>query len=288
MGACKRASPAAAGAALAAVEGAARREIESSADTAFDAQAMPAKLASRLLAYRLQPRGQLMMTQPILLGAVTGLASSVHCAAMCGPLAASSCSRGSPRVSLARYQLGRMVGYGAAGALAGGMGHVAQVSSFAPWLAYIVPAMTVVALLMLARRVLGMGKPLIKIRSHAEPRRSALFAWLARVAPRDPSVIGLLTALLPCAALGAALLLAAATGTRSGGALLMMGFAATSALGVLGGGLMLSRATQLGRHVAPRALAALLVCAALYIGLRPVLTQLHAGDAAAPAAFKCH
>src|SRR5688572_24576111 len=96
-----------------------------------------------------------MLTQPIVLGALTGLASSLHCAAMCGPLAASICSRRSARTSLLRYQLGRLVGYGAAGALAGGLGHVLRVTSSAPWLAYTLPAITVVALLMLARKVLG-------------------------------------------------------------------------------------------------------------------------------------
>lgn len=230
-----------------------------------------------------------MLIQPIVLGALTGLASSAHCAAMCGPLAASSCSRAAPRVSLVRYQLGRLVGYGAAGAIAGGVGHVVQVSSFAPWLAYVVPAMTVLALLLLARRVLTGRSALAQLRRREQPRPSPLFAWLARVAPRDPSVIGALTALLPCAALAAALLLAAATQSRTAGAFLMLAFCATSALGVIGGGIMLARATQLGSRFAPRALALVLACAALYVGLRPIYHQLHADRAGATApTCACH
>lgn len=230
-----------------------------------------------------------MLTQPILLGALTGLASSLHCAAMCGPLAASTCSRKSPRSSLVRYQAGRTAGYGAAGAIAGGVGHVAQLSGLAPWLVYAVPALTVLALLMLARRVASPPPKLAQIRKRREQTTNPIFAWLVRVAPRDPSAIGALTALLPCAALGAALLLAAATQSRSEGAVLMLAFATTSALGVIGGGLLLARATQLGRRFAPRALAVVLACAALYVGLRPIYRQLQAdGAGAAPHSAGCH
>jgi sulfite exporter TauE/SafE len=193
-------------------------------------------------------------------------------------------------MALVRYQLGRTLGYAAAGAVAGGVGHVVQLSSLAPWLGYAVPAMTVVALLALARRVLGGGNPaLTKLRKVGEPTRSPLFAWLARVAPRDPSAIGALTAFLPCAALGAALLLAASTQARSSGAVLMAGFATTSALGVLGGGALLGRLLRIGGHLAPRVVAVLLACAALYIGLRPVYARLRAHGADAPAmSHACH
>jgi len=213
--------------------------------------------------------------QPIVLGALTGLASSVHCAAMCGPLAASSCSRRSPRTALARYQVGRLAGYGAVGALAGGLGHVLRVTATAPWLAYVVPAVTGLALLVLARNVLGSGPALAQLGRKPDRSRSTLFERLARLAPADPSVLGALTALLPCAALGAALLLAAATQSRAAGAGLMLGFAMTSALGVLGGAVVLTRVAQLGGRVAPRALAIALTCAALYVGLSPVYRALH-------------
>jgi sulfite exporter TauE/SafE len=228
-----------------------------------------------------------MLTQPIVLGALTGLASSLHCAAMCGPLAASTCSRRAPRTSLLRYQLGRLAGYGAAGALAGGVGHVLRLTTSAPWLGYAVPAITVLALLALAHKVLGGRPALAQLGRKPEQPRSALFARLARLAPRDPSVVGALTALLPCAALGAALVLAAATQSRSAGAMLMLGFAATSALGVIGGAFVLARVTQVGGRVAPRVLAIALACAALYVGFVPVYRAFHSADASAPAA-SCH
>jgi sulfite exporter TauE/SafE len=231
-----------------------------------------------------------MLIQPFVLGAVTGLASSVHCAAMCGPLAASVCARRPSRTSLIRYQLGRTIGYAAAGAVAGGVGHVVQLSTLTSWLGYALPAMTVLALLALARRILGGNRPpLTPLRKAAEPKRSSLFAWLVRVAPRDPSVIGALTAFLPCAALGAGLLLAATTQSRGAGAVLMVGFAASSAVGVLGGGVLLSHLLPIGGRFAPRAVAVLLACAALYIGLRPVYAQLQVGGAdAAPPTPACH
>jgi sulfite exporter TauE/SafE len=231
-----------------------------------------------------------MLIQPILLGAATGLASSMHCAAMCGPLAASACSRRPQRLALVRYQLGRTIGYAAAGAIAGGVGHVVQLSSLAPWLSYALPAMTVVALLVLARRILsGSRTKLTKLRTDGVPTRSPIFAWLARVAPREPAVIGALTAFLPCAALGAALLLAAATQTRSAGAAVMLGFATTSALGVLGGGVVLGRILQTSNRLAPRVVAVLLACAALYIGLRPIYGHFRADSGqAAAASHVCH
>lgn len=231
-----------------------------------------------------------MLIQSFVLGAVTGLASSVHCAAMCGPLAASVCSRRPSRTALIRYQLGRTIGYAAAGAVAGGVGHVVQLSTFAAWLGYALPAMTVLALLALARSILGGSRPpLTQLRRAAEPKRSPLFAWLVRVAPRDPSIVGALTALLPCAALGAGLLLAATSQTRGAGAALMVGFAASSAIGVLCGGAVLSRVLPISGRMAPRAVAVLLACAALYIGLRPVYAQLQLGAVeAAPPTHACH
>jgi uncharacterized protein len=249
-------------------------------------------------------RVQLMFTQPIVLGALTGLASSAHCAAMCGPLAASACARRSPVASLARYQLGRMIGYAIAGALAGGVGRVIALSSLAPWLAGGVSVITALALLVLAQRVLRASSnaevreraaviPLARLRDHTRRERRSPFARLSRVVPREPIALGAFTALLPCAALAAALLLAAGTQARISGAALMLGFAATSALGVLGGGIALTRITQLAGRLGPRALAVALTCAALYVGLRPFYGQVYGQAQTEPshpaaAAPSCH
>lgn len=227
-----------------------------------------------------------MLLQPLVLGAVTGLASSAHCAAMCGPLVATTCARRAAGGALLRYQAGRTAGYALAGAVAGGLGHAISLAAISPALGYAVPAVTALSLLMLARRVLGPRTALVQLESKRE--RTSHFAWLARYAPRDPSAVGALTALLPCAALGAALLLAASTQARASGAALMAGFAATSAVGVLGGGAVLSRLARLDGRFAPRVLAAVLACAALYVGLSPIYRELSAQDARAAHPPSCH
>src|SRR5687768_12214271 len=85
------------------------------ANVAGRVAALPQRLRRVAWHVGCKPRHQAMLIQPILLGAATGLASSMHCAAMCGPLAASACSRRSHRAALVRYQLGRTIGYAAAG-----------------------------------------------------------------------------------------------------------------------------------------------------------------------------
>jgi sulfite exporter TauE/SafE len=149
-----------------------------------------------------------------------------------------------------------------------------------------VPALTGLALLVLAYRVWsGRRGRLVQLSARTASDRPALFTRLVQLAPREPAVFGALTALLPCAALGAALVLAAGTQARASGAALMLGFAATSALGVLGGGIVLARITQVGGRIAPRVLATALVLAALYVGLRPLYRSIEPGAAMADS---CH
>ena len=229
-----------------------------------------------------------MLLQSLVLGAVTGLASSAHCAAMCGPLAASACAQQNARGSLLRYQAGRTAGYALAGAIAGGFGRALSVSSISPALMYVVPVVTALSLLLLARRVLGEQSTLVRLERKRARKRRTFFAWLARYAPADPGSLGALTALLPCAALGAALLLAATTQARASGAALTAGFAATTAIGVLGGAAALARLARLGGRHTPRLLATVLACAALYVGLTPLYRELRAPSPHAAHAPSCH
>lgn len=176
---------------------------------------------------------------PALLSALflAGLAGGVsHCAAMCGPFvlaqAGAVAGSGAQAPLLARlagmallpYQAGRMLGYGALGALAGG---AAGFVSLASGLRYVLAGLLLLAALLM----LGQAS-------------TRLAAWLPKLpAPRLPAVLerrvgallaaptgwrglalGLLLSALPCGLLYAALAGAAASGSALAGALGMLAF----------------------------------------------------------------
>lgn len=151
--------------------------------------------------------------------ALMGLAATPHCAVMCSAPCALAC-RG--RSQQAGFQLGRVVGYSAAGALAAGsaqlLGHLSQS------LALLQP---VWALLQAALLLLGLS---LLLRGRAP-------LWLGALQWRPRSRHGVLTGLawvaMPCGLLHAALLLSALSNTVIGGAAAMAGFALTSSLGLV-------------------------------------------------------
>lgn len=135
-----------------------------------------------------------------------GLATSLHCAGMCGPLACAV------KAEPVRYHASRFIAYSLAGALCGGIGQsvVTLIKSepmrIAPW------AMALV-LLMLA---LGLEKKL------PQPR------WVARLMLRARlrDTLGFLTPLLPCGPLWLMLGVAAVSASALRGSLLLAAFAA--------------------------------------------------------------
>ena len=150
-----------------------------------------------------------------------GMVTSLHCAGMCGPLACYLApppgSRDNFATVTALYQLGRLLSYTLAGALAGGLGMVAlgwvniyqnSLSRFLPWM--LVAFFVLVALradkLLLRPRF--MGTVLIALRR----RISGLPRPLAGLG------MGILTPLLPCAPLYAVFGLALMTQSPSRGA----------------------------------------------------------------------
>jgi uncharacterized protein len=219
-------------------------------------------------------------------GLVTGLASSAHCAVMCGPLACAAAAPADAPVALGRrrrrwrqplaYHAGRVSSYAAVGTALGlagdGTRHV--LSAVAPALPWVMAgALTATAL--------GVGKRLPvpgALRRLAQPliRRAAKFSPPGRAA-----AIGAATPLLPCGTLYGLFVTAAATASAIGGAALMAAFAlgATPVLALVQGqGPLLARHPRAGalfRRVVP-----LLAAAAL------VWRAVHAGDGSAPPA--CH
>jgi sulfite exporter TauE/SafE len=210
--------------------------------------------------------------------AATGLLGSLHCAAMCGPLAIAGASRGGgvDARQAAAYLGGRFTGYAATGVVMGALGQhalcnlpVATVQTAAVVLVAGLMALRGLAALLprrapepvrVGRRVVGLGTRWTRL--------------LARL-PRRGVWLGLATALLPCGMLVPAWLLAASSGSPAGGAAVMVVFAAASSPGLLlpmaGRRLWAAAATKLPRQVHGLAWCAL----AAWVALRPLLGAAH-------------
>lgn len=161
------------------------------------------------------------MALPLALAALAmGVASSPHCALMCGTPCAAVI--GGRRPAALRFHLGRLAGYMAVGALA-----AASVSTLGAW-ARVAPALQPLWLLLhLAFLLLGLGW----LATGAMPARLlrdggvAMRFVRARSAPARAGVAGLAWVAWPCGALQGALMLAALANDAAGGAAVMAGFA---------------------------------------------------------------
>jgi len=148
---------------------------------------------------------------------VFAFASSLHCAGMCGPLAA--CATG--RRGAVAYHAARVLAYASVGAVAGQVGDAAMPAAVAESRAAL-PLLLGAFLLVIAAfgmhaigRMPGLGRVLQ--RGHA---------WAARLGPQARgAVIGALTPLLPCGLLWAGVAAAVVAGSWHEGALAMLGFA---------------------------------------------------------------
>jgi hypothetical protein len=222
-----------------------------------------------------------MLWEAITSGFVAGMAAAPHCAAMCGPLSAAACAARPSRAAPLRYQTGRVAGYLFAGSIAGQLGEVLAVRALPPLL---LPLSVASVLLFAALRIWRPRRPALT--TLGKPARSRALRALFRILPRDPLLLGALSALLPCGALAAALLLAAATADAHAGTLLMGGFALTSGAAVLASGWLLRRITGLQRPVLARALSVALLVAAALVLWRPV-SAMHAEPGRTPHVV-CH
>ncbi|MBX3247243.1 MAG: sulfite exporter TauE/SafE family protein [Myxococcales bacterium] len=202
----------------------------------------------------------MLITSAIVAGGVAGLASLPHCAAMCGPVAAFA---GRDGRTTGLYLSGRFASYATTGALAGGFGGLAV-----GWL----EAPLAQALL---SWVLGLGLALTAWRLW-RPTRGGLVQL--RTKPSAPAGgraslratgLGLLTGVLPCGALAAALLLAAGSGDAASGALTMLAFALASAPALFGAGTLAAWLRRSGLTTR-RVLAVALALGAVVLMLRPI------------------
>lgn len=153
---------------------------------------------------------------------VAGLATSLHCAGMCGLLTCGLgiAGRGPALASVGLYHFCRLVGYGIAGATMGLIGSRIGFTispSGVQWLPLMLIAFLIAIVFGLDKKLAaipGLGKIMLQIRI-----RTLKFPPLARAA-----IIGLATPLLPCGPLYAILALALASGSPVRGVEIMLAF----------------------------------------------------------------
>lgn len=153
---------------------------------------------------------------------VAGLATSLHCAGMCGLLTCGLgiAGRGPALASVGLYHFSRLVGYSVAGATMGLIGSRIGFTispSGVQWLPLMLIAFLIAIVFGLDKKLAaipGLGKVVLQIRI-----RTLKFPPLARAA-----IIGLATPLLPCGPLYAILALALASGSSVRGVEIMLAF----------------------------------------------------------------
>lgn len=212
-----------------------------------------------------------------LFAALVGLASSVHCFAMCGPLACAGCARaGAVRrervVAIVAYQSARIAGYSLVGAILGAVGgRSARVLGLTTpdWLPWLLAGLLVASALGLVERLPQI--PQFAQLTRRAGRQSAGFAPTVRAA-----VLGGLTPLLPCGLLYGLWATSLVAGSATGGALLAGGFAlgAVPALAFAQFGSEWLRRLPSGAHlvirrVLPLVAAAVLIWRAVMIPAAP-------------------
>lgn len=218
------------------------------------------------------------MWTAVIAGAAAGLASVPHCTAMCGPLAAYACS-GTPGASgQTRYQLGRFISYSALGAVAGTIGGATAVSLPHAWgsalLSWSLALGLGLAALRLWRRP---DQALVTLRTKQDEQAPTLVSRALGGLGRHPFFVGLGTALLPCGALAAAVLIAASTGSTALGSLSMLAFAVVSGVGLVGATWVFERFARRPRPTTSRILAVVLALGSILFVIRPV-HALRTGD----------
>jgi sulfite exporter TauE/SafE len=212
--------------------------------------------------------------------AAAGFVGSLHCAAMCGPLALAAGTPGGRFEARAtgQYLLGRFASYAAVGALMGTLGAHALCRlpvRPAQWIAVVLVAGSAAwrgISLLRARRRPAAASP---VRIGARPRRNGPTAWILARLPRRAAALGLVTGILPCGMLLPAWALAASSARTEVGALVMIVFAAASLPGLL---LPLVSRGALARvsQRLPAVVPGLAWCAlAAWIALRPLLGSVH-------------
>lgn len=174
-----------------------------------------------------------------------GLAGGPHCIAMCGAACAGLSKQAG--TSGFQFQIGRMIGYAALGAIAAssvaGLAWMSQHSAvFKPlWIFFHVLILVWGFMLLILAR-----QPII-----AEGFSLGIWSRVQHLASQRNGLIyiGMLWALMPCGLLYSALLVASLTGHIASGALSMVTFAVGSSISLILGPLVWRKTLQLNQHI---------------------------------------
>lgn len=171
-----------------------------------------------------------MSTGLVLTALLMGLAGSPHCAAMCG---AAVGGIGRTPQKLWAFQGGRMLGYALLGAAVAASAGLLQWASAHSALLKPFWAMLQLAILALGLSLLWLGRQPHWLDRWAHQVWRGIHGNGARLQGAHwPALAGLLWALLPCGLLYSALMVASLSASPWQGGLVMLGFAASSAVGL--------------------------------------------------------
>jgi len=158
---------------------------------------------------------------------IIGLAGSLHCIGMCGPIAVAlpigDVSRTRHIVGRITYNTGRILTYALLGLGAGLVGQTIKVSGYQQVLSIVLGVLILLAVFLPGR----FGAVLIGSRLHArlfEPMRQLWGQLFGQNSVQSMFIVGLLNGFLPCGLVYVALAGAAITGTPLKGALYMAVF----------------------------------------------------------------
>jgi uncharacterized protein len=168
---------------------------------------------------------------PLLAGLAIGVAGSVHCVAMCGPLVMAAAPRGRRAVC---YHAGRWSVYVGMGVSAGIVGGSIAAAGFGRWLAFLMAGVLIVQALsrITATRASRLGGSVARA---LRPMTTVVGTWARRHPTVGPVGLGAMNGLLPCGLLYAAAASAAGFGSLPAAILFMAGVAAGTTPLLVGG-----------------------------------------------------
>ena len=159
-----------------------------------------------------------------------GIAGSLHCLGMCGPLVLSSSNVGRKDtigrlLHVGVYHFARIMTYGILGILFGSIGHIIAIGSFQKIFTILSGIILVLIFLMSLdlEKILFKSEASRSIYYRAQKKISTLFSKLMQ---RSPLFIGIFNGLLPCGLVYLALMGSLTTGSPAVGWLFMVVFGA--------------------------------------------------------------
>lgn len=218
------------------------------------------------------------MESSLYAAASMGLLGSIHCAAMCGPLALAGCSKDGKlqRKDTGLYFFGRTMAYAFVGALFGGAAQMHALHHQLHEIQNVILWVVAGGALIHGLRLLWQRRKDPNLVQLRRPPKNALFRFAAQLWPRRGLGLGVATAFLPCGLLMGAWMLAAAAGSPQAGAATMLVFSLASLPGLAAPLLVEKLFAQRLSRLSPAWYGLTWVLLAVWIGARPFLHQ-HGG-----------